>query len=427
MSLNLPSSQKEVYNRISADIQGELPNAGPFLKNNFVNAMSVAYAGRVFDNYLLLNILLLQMFPDTATGEFALRWGSYVDCFKLPANKSTGYLTVVGLNSGSIPIDTEIQTQDGLIYRATTSGSIGLQLFNVTSMIRSGNTVTATTSSNHTMATGMLIEIEGADQAAYNGAYTITVNSANQFFYNIASGSSPASPATGSITAFYYGASILVESDDVGAITNLAAGTQLSLVTPLTGVNTEAYVQWGGIVGGTDIESDDDYKERYIERYQNPVALFNEAAIEEKAKEVQGVTRAFVKPVTPYVGAVTVYFMRDNDLNPIPTSQHVADVKAKLLTIKPATTLESDVYVYSPTPVSVDFVFNSISPNTVSMQAAIKASLTELFKKSTEVEKDLIEAAYTSAIYQTVDLDSGDVVEDYDLASPSGDVAISTG
>lgn len=427
MSLNFPTSQRDVYNRISADIQSELPTAGSFLKNSFINAMSVAFSGRSFDNYLLLNILLLQMFPDTATEEFALQWGSYVSTYKLPASGSHGYITVPGLNVASVPIDTEVQTQDGILYTAETDASIGLQLFSITTLIRSGNTVTATTSTDHTMATGMLVEIEGADQAAYNGEFTITVTDSDKFIYNIQSGSSPASPATGTIDVFYYGATVLIASEDVGASTNLDAGTQLNLVGNINGVNNEVYVQWGGIKGGTDVESDENYKKRYLERYRNPVALFNIGAIEAQAKEVQGVTRVFVKPVTPYVGAVTVYFMRDDDPTPIPTSQHISDVRNHLLVIKPATVLDSDVFVYAPTPVPVNFVFTSLLPNTVSMQEAVKASLQDLFKESTEVEKDLLEAAYQSAIYQTVDLNSGSTVESFGLSSPSGDVSIGAG
>jgi len=64
---------------------------------------------------------------------------------------------------------------------------------------RSGATATVTTSVNHTLSTGMSVTIAGATQTDYNGTYTITVTGATTFTYTVAN--SPATPATGTITA----------------------------------------------------------------------------------------------------------------------------------------------------------------------------------------------------------------------------------
>lgn len=63
---------------------------------------------------------------------------------------------------------------------------------------RDGTTATAT-SSAHGFATGQCLLIAGADQADYNGEFYITVTGGNTFTFTVAN--SPATPATGTITA----------------------------------------------------------------------------------------------------------------------------------------------------------------------------------------------------------------------------------
>jgi hypothetical protein len=81
--------------------------------------------------------------------------------------------------------------------------------------------------------------------------------------------------------------------------------------------------------------------------------------------------------------------------------------------------------VLAPTANTVNFVFTALSPNTTSMQEAITDNLTALFAEETDISTDLIEAAYMSAIWQTVDSTTGDRVVSFTLSSPTGDVAVS--
>jgi uncharacterized phage protein gp47/JayE len=63
------------------------------------------------------------------------------------------------------------------------------------------------------------------------------------------------------------------------------------------------------------------------------VANFNVAAIINKALEVPGNTRVWVREITDEVGQVTIVFTRDND-GIIPTSGDRETTKAKILEIK---------------------------------------------------------------------------------------------
>lgn len=69
----------------------------------------------------------------------------------------------------------------------------------VSSITRSSSTATVTTAAAHGFSTYQRITIAGADQAAYNGTFEITVTGAATFTFTVTG--SPASPATGSITA----------------------------------------------------------------------------------------------------------------------------------------------------------------------------------------------------------------------------------
>jgi len=79
----------------------------------------------------------------------------------------------------------------------------------VSSLTRSGTTVTATTDGKHGLVSGMNVVIAGADQADYNGTYEITVTSDTEFTYEIVG--TPATPATGVLTVNFGGAPAVPE------------------------------------------------------------------------------------------------------------------------------------------------------------------------------------------------------------------------
>lgn len=69
----------------------------------------------------------------------------------------------------------------------------------ITSITRSSTTATVTTTAAHGYATGNRITIAGADQAAYNGTFEITVTGGSTYTFTVSG--SPTTPATGTITS----------------------------------------------------------------------------------------------------------------------------------------------------------------------------------------------------------------------------------
>ena len=75
---------------------------------------------------------------------------------------------------------------------------VGASAAAITSITRVDTTATVTTTSPHGLATGREVTIAGANEADYNGDFTITVTDASEFTYTVSG--SPTTPATGTIT-----------------------------------------------------------------------------------------------------------------------------------------------------------------------------------------------------------------------------------
>lgn len=424
MPIDFPETQEEVLNRSQVDIQNTLVDSNPFLPNSYLLALITAFSFRIFDFYIQMDEVIKELLPDTATGGFAERWGSFKDIDRNPASTADGFLTIEGVLSTVIPIGTAFQSSNSLEFKTLATVSIGTHILAVTSITRSGSTATVTTfADDHKLAVNINVEILGADQAEYNGTFQISeIIALNKFKFEVTG--TPATPATGTITSTSITASLEVQSTIFGQTANLPAGEALTIATPILGVNTNGYIQFGQISGGTDIEDDEDYRARYLETYRDQPALFNVATIIATAKTISGVTRVFVEEITPAPGQVTVYFTRDNDESIIPSAGEVADVKAALDAIKPAHMETDDLIVAGPIPNPVDFVFTSLVPNNTTMQASIQANLDQFFRERTVVGEDIFTYAYESAIYQTVDSETGDIVTSFTLSAPAGDVSI---
>lgn len=423
MAINFPENPNEIEQKAKADVQRELPETNPFLKNSMLGATITGYSFRVYDFYLQLSELEKQLFVQTATGEFLEMLGAWWGIVKTPATQSDGNIVVTGTATTIIPNGTTFSSSDGIQYLSTSSQTITATVVNVSSISRSGTTATVTTDTDHKLSSFVDVTIAGANETDYNGVFEITVTGADSFSYEVAN--SPATPATGTITSTATTASVPIQSVTYGQLTNQSADSPLTLSSAISGADSTARADFLGVVGGTDIESDSDFRTRVIERVQNPVAMFNVAAIVNQAKTVPGVTRVFVQEVTPAAGQVTVYFLRDNDTPIIPGAGEVQDVKDALLEIKPANTLDADVIVSAPTPITVDFDFNSLSPNTTSMQTAITTNLEELFR-ITEVGVLIVEDDYRATIIKTVDREIGDKVSSFSLITPVSDITINS-
>jgi uncharacterized phage protein gp47/JayE len=423
VAIDYPTYDK-IINRIRADVLKDLTLLDPTIFASYIKGLTDGLGGRSFDITVLQQQLEKQVFPQTATDEYLERWSNYEDLEKFPATIANGEdnISVTGTATTLLPSGKTLVTSDGNEYITKVGATVSSNSIGITSLTRVGNIVTATTASNHNLATTNSATISGAVETDYNGTFTITVISLTQFQYTIST--TPTTPATGTILVAYTNTISTIESVDTGLDKNLDSGAKLTLVTPITGIDNNLYVTFAGVTGGSNIETDERLLVRILSSRANPVANFNVGAITKQAFSVSGVTRVLVKRVYPSIGYVTILFVRDDDDNIIPSAGEIAEVKAAIVELLPAQSSESNVVVEAPTDVTTDYVFSAISPDSSEMREAIGINLAAFYEDTVLFEIDVTEDAYRSAIIETVNAQTGEKLQSFTLTSPTGDISV---
>lgn len=153
-------------------------------------------------------------------------------------------------------------------------------------------------------------------------------------------------------------ATVKVSANDPGILSNTAVSSTLTFVSPIAGVNSEALVATGGLIGGLDIEDDDSYLERILLRIQQPPQGGSAQDYALWAKEVPGVTNVWVYPLEDGPGTVIVRIMAyDSFADGIPDSTLITDTQNHIDLKKPVT---ATVSVEAPTGVDLDFTIHLI-------------------------------------------------------------------
>lgn len=399
----------------------------PNIRNSFALGLVKAMSAGFDENNDNAKEVLKQMFPHTATGEFLELWASWYGITRKDPVKAEGYAVFTGTASTIIPNATAIQKADGTQYETQASATISAQTIGITTLTRSGSTATATTTANHNLATGVSVTIAGASQSDYNITATINVISNTQFTYTISG--TPASPATGTITASFTSAFVFIKALDYGVNGNSAGGSQLSLISPIVDVNDNCYLSYDGLTLGLDAETDDQLRTRFNTRCSFFGSSFSAFGLSIFIKEkIAGITRVWVQEAEPHPGYVTIYFARDYDTNIIPTASQVNAVKNEIINfdngIKTANTPNNYVLVYAPTPVPIAITFATLSPNTATMKTAITTTLTDYFKSpSINVGGDITLNEINALIYGVIDEDGNSPT--FTLSAPSSTTAVS--
>lgn len=195
-----------------------------------------------------------------------------------------------------------------------------------------------------------------------------------------------------------------------GAAPSAAVGLVLTLQSPIAGVSATATVT--SVVDGVDEEDTEAFRARVLERLRKPPQGGATADYPAWAKEVAGVTRAWVYPQELGAGTVVVRFVRDNDASLIPDAGEVAAVQSFIDARRPVT---ATVTVAAPVAAPVAFSL-SVSPNTTDVRAAVSAELADLIRRKGEPGAGLKLADMRTAIGSAAGL------TDYTLTSPAANV-----
>jgi uncharacterized phage protein gp47/JayE len=110
---------------------------------------------------------------------------------------------------------------------------------------------------------------------------------------------------------------------------------------------------------------------------------------------------------------VTVFIMRDEDPQPVPNDEQLAEVQAYIEPLRPVT---AEVHVQRPIQVPVVYRFKSVNPDTTAVRAAVEAQLRDLHNR----EADLGVPLLISHIREAISSAGGEY--DHTLTAPAADV-----
>lgn len=307
MALDIPTTAEEVIQRAKVDVQRSVQGGvDPFNKNNVITAVVTAYANRVFDFYVQLQLGIDESLPDTA--DILLeRWAAIFGKTIEAATQSTGAIVATGTAGSSIPLTTILVDASGASYEVTEAATVTAgNTVTASSVTRVGSLATFVTATAHGLSNNVTPTISGADQTEYNVTDAeINVTDAFTFTYSISG--TPVTPATGTIIAtFTSSLSGLVESVESGAAFNLDPEQTLSLGSAIAGIDNTVGIAEPGFTGGTDVEDAESLRTRMLDKIQNPVAHFNASDITEISKTVAGVTRVFIDEPGDPIGTSTL-------------------------------------------------------------------------------------------------------------------------
>lgn len=208
-------------------------------------------------------------------------------------------------------------------------------------------------------------------------------------------------------------ATVDIEAIEAGSAGSLAAGVQLSLVSPVVGVSTTATVGAAGITGGADIERFDSWRDRIMRRRARTPRGGAEGDWAEWALQVPGVTRAWEDPHGMGPGSVVIRIMADDaEDGPAPSQQLLEDVFAAIQAQRNVT---AQVYVIPPVLVPFSPQLR-VSPDNSSTRAAVEQALQDLVLRASEPGGTL----FISSIRTAVGTAAG--VMDYEMQWPIANV-----
>jgi len=220
-------------------------------------------------------------------------------------------------------------------------------------------------------------------------------------------------------------ATVPVRAQKAGKAGNAAAGVALVLTAAFPRVSSAGEAAAGGIGLGADTESDESLRARVLFRKRMPP---HGGAVHDYVawmRELNGVTRVFVDPITATNGrnSVGVWFLMDDTyLNGVPQEADVIRAAAHIDGLRPAGAIVS---VTAPAPVVVNVAVAGLSPDTAVVRDAVKAEVTDLFRAARVSTYTTPFVLYRSKIVEAISIASGE--DHHTLTTPAADVTFAPG
>jgi uncharacterized phage protein gp47/JayE len=212
-------------------------------------------------------------------------------------------------------------------------------------------------------------------------------------------------------------ATAAVEAEDYGFGWNQTAGVHANLLNPVAGINRVGTVV--GITGGSDIESDADYRARILRRIAEPPQGGSKGDYIAWATAVPGVTRAWCNPLENGAGTVVVRFMMDDAYEDgVPQAGDITTVQAYIDVRRPIT---ADVSVVAPATQNLNITVLDMTPDTTQIRASVRAEIADMIVRQSEPGGII----YLSEIWEAVAQATG--VANFKISAPTDDITLPVG
>jgi uncharacterized phage protein gp47/JayE len=219
-----------------------------------------------------------------------------------------------------------------------------------------------------------------------------------------------------------------------GSASNQSAGATLTLSIGIAGINAQAIVAGGGLQGGTDLQSDDSYRQAVLTRMQLPPqgGASRDYVTWVKGAGV-GATRVWVWPLNRGAGTVDWAFVIDTQApgSILPNGPQIAAATANVLDNYPVDAVSSEFATLTLDSINVTLTNFVAAQGYTAAQAAanIESSLDSLFTSTTPGTAPYGDGIQAGSTGGTLLLESisdaitqSEGVGGFDLTSPSADI-----
>jgi uncharacterized phage protein gp47/JayE len=193
--------------------------------------------------------------------------------------------------------------------------------------------------------------------------------------------------------------SVAVEAQALGVAGNLPAGAKLTLLSPVSGINSTLIVDGSGLTGGADQEGVPALRGRVLSRLRLPP--MGGSATDYVTWALEGhaaVTRAWVSPLEQGANTVVVRVVSDNEVDLIPTTPVLDAVQTYIDTRRPVT---AEVFVVAPVAVPLDFEIQ-LTPDSTALRERVTIALQDLLRREAEPGGTILRTHIAEAISTAV-------------------------
>ena len=403
------------------------PNIDASWYGRFTLNLVRAFAGAAYLVCLYAQRMFKATFVQFAKGEDLEIHAKENAIQRKPAVGSTGNVTVYGAENTIIPLFSEFQSGNRLIFQTNEESYISRREFTIQNHEQEAGLLWLDVGLNHNITSQAMITLDGFAPDSLNQSHFVVGVDATRVCIH----SDELVEVPGEIQVIMSTVAVTCQTSGLG--TNISSGEELS--SKIAGVE-KAIIPFDGLSGGADVESDSDLRQRIQKARSIIEGVFTAPQVELAALNVPGNTRAWVITPTnkaggtrgnagylPRPGEVVVYPVRDDDPSIIPNQTVLELTKQEIIKNgkMPCHTRVEDIFVLAAHEVKVNITIKNLVPDTPSMRKAVQAEFKANMQDWLNLSDGLTLKQVNQFILSARD-EAGNRIINFDIVEPMADI-----